>query len=143
VKKAYLVGFLVISLALGFALWALSSSMNPYVDLKVARKTQGTVQLRGLIIRDPARPSYFDPQTNSFRFWIQDDNKEEVEVVYHGAKPDAFDAAPGLSASGQLRKDDMGREIFVSNSLSVKCPSRYSDQKTQYKADGKSAGGTS
>ena len=132
-KKAYLIGLLVISLALGFTLWAFSSAMSPFVDLKTAHKTSGSVQVRGLILKnDPAHPSFFDSQTGTFRFWIVDKNKDTIEVYYRGGKPDAFDAAPGLSASGQITRDAAGHEFFNSDSLSVQCPSKYSDVKPDY-----------
>ncbi len=149
-NKAYLIGFLVISVALGFALWALSSSMNPYVNLETARKMQSSVQLRGLILRDDSHPIYYDTQKNALRFWITDvlDKKEqsspehEIEVVYHGAKPDAFDSATGTAAHGRVSKEGE-REVFVSDSMVIQCPSKYSEGKSPYKPDKKPAGGVS
>lgn len=131
-KKAYFIGFLVISLALGFTLWAFSSSMSPFVDVKTARKSSGTVQLRGLIVKDEVHPAHWDASSSAFRFWIMDKNNEICEVVYHGAKPDAFDAAKGLSASGSMTRDASGKEFFNSDSLSVQCPSKYDSYKVDY-----------
>jgi cytochrome c-type biogenesis protein CcmE len=132
VKKAYIVGLLVISLALGFTLWAFSNSLSPFVDIKTARTTSGPVQVRGFIVKDGEHTPYYDSKAGAFRFWIVDKNKELCEVVYHGAKPDAFDAAPGLSASGVMARDAEGKEFFNSDSLSVQCPSKYNDHKVDY-----------
>ena len=140
-KKAYVIGLVIISLAAGFTLWAFSSSMSQYVDLKTARTTHSSVQLRGMIIRDSEHPIYTDTKLNALRFWITDVNGESIEVVYHGAKPHAFDAAPGTAAHGSVRKQEDGREVFVSDSLVVQCPSKYSDGKSPYKPDSKPAGG--
>ena len=52
--------------------------------------------------------------------------------MYHGAKPDAFDAAPGLSASGVMARDANGNEFFNSDSLNVQCPSKYKGEKVDY-----------
>ena len=131
-KKAYLVGLLIISLALGFTLWAFSNSLSPFVDIKTARSATGPVQVRGLIVKDGDHAAYYDSKSRAFRFWIVDKNKELCEVVYHGAKPDAFDAAPGLSASGVMARDAEGNEFFNSDSLSVQCPSKYNDHKADY-----------
>ena len=138
-KQAYLIGILIISLALGFTMWAFSSAMSPFVDLKTARKSTGPVQLRGLIVKDAEHAAYYDAKTSAFRFWIIDKNNELCEVVYHGAKPDAFDAAKGLTASGMLKRDGGGTEFFNSDSLSVQCPSKYDSYKVDYSK--KPAGG--
>jgi cytochrome c-type biogenesis protein CcmE len=142
-KKAYLIGIVIISIAAGFTLWAFSSAMSPYVDLKTARATGSAVQLRGIILRDPDHAAYYDTRQNALRFWIKDKNDERIEVVYHGAKPDAFDEASGTAAHGMIHKDVDGQEVFVSDSMVIQCPSKYSDSKSPYKQDGKSAGGTS
>jgi cytochrome c-type biogenesis protein CcmE len=131
-KKEYIVGLLVISLALGFTLWAFTNALSPFVDFKTARTASGPVQVRGLIIKDADHTPYYDLQKRAFTFWIEDKNKELCEVVYHGAKPDAFDAAPGLSASGVMARDAQGNEFFNSDSLSVQCPSKYNSNKVDY-----------
>ena len=131
-NKAYIIAFVVISIALGFTMWSFSSSLTPYVDVKTARKMNTPVQIRGVILRDSAHPIVRDAKRNALRFWIKDPNKEEIEVVYYGAKPDAFDTAPGTAAHGYVRKED-GREVFVSDSLVVQCPSKYNDSKSIYK----------
>jgi len=133
VKKTYLIGLLVVSLALGFTLWAFSSAMSPFVDVKTARKATGTVQLRGFIVKDGEHPPYYDSKTRAFRFYLVDKNKDLCEVVYHGSKPDAFDAAKGLSASGSMARDGAtGAEYFNSDSLSIQCPSKYDSFKVDY-----------
>lgn len=152
-KSAYIIGLIIISLAAGFTAWSFSSSMSPYVDLKKARASGTAVQLRGKILRDADHPVFYDAKNNALRFWITDtlDDKtagdrgsaeHQIQVIYHGAKPDAFDAAVGTAAHGMIQKEG-DREVFVSDSMVVQCPSKYSDGKTPYKKDGKPAGGMS
>jgi cytochrome c-type biogenesis protein CcmE len=130
VNKAYIIAFVVISLALGFTMWSFSSSLTPYVDVKTAKKTSSAVQIRGIILRDADHPIKRDSKKNALRFWIKDPNQEEIEVVYYGAKPDAFDSAPGTAAHGFVRHDpEVGRDVFASDSLIVQCPSKYNDSK--------------
>ena len=131
-KKTYLIGLLVISAALGFCMWAFSNSLSPFVDIKTARATGNACQVRGFIVKDTDHAARYDSSTRAFRFWIMDKNKELCEVVYHGAKPDAFDAAKGLSASGRMTRAADGTEFFNSDSLSVQCPSKYDDTKVDY-----------
>ena len=130
-NKSYIIAFLVISVALGFTIWAFSGSMTPYVDIKQARKSENAVQIRGLILRDAEHPVRYDTRLQALRFWIKDQNQEEIEIVYHGAKPDAFDTAPGTAAHGYIRKEG-DKQIFASDSLVIQCPSKYSDQKSVY-----------
>ena len=132
-NKSYIIAFLVIVAALGFTIWSVSASMTPYVNLQMARKTEGAVQVRGKILRDPAHPVRYDTKLKALRFWIVDTNKEEIEVVYHGAKPDAFDTAPGTAAHGYIRKEENGKEVFASDSLVIQCPSKYDDNSSIYK----------
>ena len=102
------------------------------MDVKTARTLRNAVQIRGLILRDNAHPIVRDSKRNALRFFIKDVNKEEIEVVYYGAKPDAFDTAPGTAAHGYVRKEG-GRDIFVSDSLVVQCPSKYNDETSVYR----------
>ena len=131
-NKAYVIAFLVISSALGFTMWSFSSGLTPYVDVRTARKTSTAVQIRGLILRDSTHPIVRDSKRNALRFWIKDPKNEVIEIVYYGAKPDAFDTAPGTAAHGYIRKED-GRDVFVSDTLVVQCPSKYNDSKSIYK----------
>ena len=131
-NKGYIIAVAVIGLALGFTMWSFSAGLTPYVDVKTARKTATPVQIRGLILRDATHPIVRDAKRNALRFWIKDPNKEEIEVIYYGAKPDAFDTAPGTAAHGYVRRED-GHEVFVSDSLVVQCPSKYNDSKSVYK----------
>jgi len=131
-NKAYIIAFVVISIALGFTMWSFSASLTPYVDVKTARKMNTPVQVRGIILRDSAHPIFRDSTRNVFRFWIEDTSQQKIEVFYYGAKPDAFDTAPGTAAHGYVRNLD-GKEVFVSDSLVVQCPSKYNDSKSIYK----------
>jgi cytochrome c-type biogenesis protein CcmE len=135
VKKGDIVAFLVISIAVGFTLWAFSSSLTPYVDIQTALKSASTVQVRGRILHnDPTAPKpFYDTEQKALRFWIEDAKKERIEVIYRGAKPDAFDTAPETAAHGRARKLEDGRMVFESDSLVVKCPSKYDDGSGPYK----------
>ncbi len=129
-NKAYLIGILVITVAMGFTLWSFKDTMTPYTDVAGARKSDSQVQVRGKILHET---SHYDDQIHALRFTIQDDRGEKIEVVYHGPKPDSFDTAKETAAHGSVRRDASGKEVFLSDSLIVKCPSKYDDNKTPYK----------
>ena len=124
-KKAYIIAFMVIGAAMGFTLWAFSSALTPYVDIRTARASGTSVQVKGKILH---AKQYWDPRNNVLRFPIVDKNNDTIEVVYKGAKPDAFDTAPETAATGVVQKDADGHEIFVSSNMVVKCPSKYDDR---------------
>jgi cytochrome c-type biogenesis protein CcmE len=125
VKKAYLIALMVIGAAMGFTLWAFSSAMTPYVDIRTARASSSPVQVKGKIVH---AKQYWDPTNNVLRFPIVDQNNDTIEIVYTGAKPDAFDTAPETAATGIVQKDAAGHEVFVSSNMVVKCPSKYDDR---------------
>ena len=125
-KKAYIIAFLVVGIAMGFTLWAFSSAMTPYVDIKTARESRAPVQVKGKILHQDVK---WDERANVLRFRIEDKNHDRIEVVYRGPKPEAFDTAPETAANGVVRKDADGHEIFASSSMVVKCPSKYDDTK--------------
>ncbi len=129
-NKAYIIGLLVISVAMGFTLWSFKDTMTPYTDIAGARKMDTTVQVRGTILHDTA---HYDDAIHALRFQIQDEKGLKIEVIYHGAKPDSFDTAKETAAHGVIGKDSAGQEVFNSDSLVVKCPSKYDDNKTPYK----------
>jgi cytochrome c-type biogenesis protein CcmE len=123
-KKAYIIAFLVIGIATGFTMWAFSSAMTPYVDIKTARSSTTPVQVKGKILHETVRW-----ENNALRFKIEDKNHDQIEIVYRGPKPDAFDTAPETAADGVIHREADGQEIFESNRMVVKCPSKYDDSK--------------
>lgn len=131
-SKASIITLIVISAALGITMWSFSSGMSVYVDVKTARTSKGSVQIRGIILRDEAHPIKSTPEKRTLSFWIEDVNKEKIEVVYYGGKPDAFDSATGTAAHGYVRRDANGREFIAADKLIVQCPSRYDDKTNIY-----------
>ena len=130
-KQAYIIGLLVIGLALGFTLWAFSSAMTPYVTVAAAKQSDAPVQVRGKILRDAEHPPHYDKTHNALRFWIEDPKGERIEVVYKGGKPEAFDEAVETAAHGMVKDG-----VFYSDKLVVKCPSKYEGNGTPYKKGG-------
>lgn len=132
-NKAYIVAFLVIGLATGFTLWAFSSALTPYVDIRTAREAGSHVQVKGAILHETAT---WNSQINALTFKLKDKNGDVIQVVYRGPKPDAFDTAPETAADGTVQRDASGHETFVSDKMVVKCPSKYDDSKKAYRRPG-------
>lgn len=123
-KKTTILALLVIGLAMCFTMWAFSSALTPYVDIRTARKSDTPVQVKGKILHDT---TVYDGKTGTLQFDIEDANKDHLHIVYKGAKPDSFDTAPETAADGVVEKDVTGKEVFVSTKMVVKCPSKYDD----------------
>ena len=134
-NKVYIAALFIIGIAVGFTMWAFTNSVTPYVDVQTALKSDKTVQVRGKILHKPVdglREPYFDQTLKALRFWVEDDKKQRIEVVYRGAKPDAFDTAPETAATGSCRHQKDGTTYFDSDSIVVKCPSKYDDKQNPY-----------
>lgn len=123
-KLGPIIAGLIISIAIGFTLWAFTSSMTPYVDIATALRSTGPVQVRGKILHQTVR---WDPQMKALTFILQDPHNQTIEVVYKGAKPESFDTAPETAVTGTVQHLSNGQTVFVSTSMVVKCPSKYDD----------------
>lgn len=129
-KRASLIAGFIIAVALCFTVWAFSSAMTPYVDIRTAREIHGPVQVKGNILHQTV---HWDSQREALCFQIQDHNSDKIWVVYKGPKPDAFDTAPETAATGVIQPDPQLGEVFVSTKMVVKCPSKYDDSEKGYK----------
>jgi len=124
-KLGYILAALIISVATGFTMWAFSGEMTPYVNIAQARKLNTPAQVRGKIIREAGNLPRYDSAEKALRFTIEDSNKERIEVIYKGAKPDAFDTAPETAVTGSVRDGKI-----YSSDMVVKCPSKYEGAST-------------
>jgi cytochrome c-type biogenesis protein CcmE len=62
-----------------------------------------------------------DPDTNTIRFAVNDEDGTSLPVVYSGIVPDAFKHGADVVLEGSL----MTAGTFQADSLLVKCPSKY------------------
>lgn len=114
-KRSYmLIGLVVVFVC--YAGWAFADSLTPYVDIKGAREARGSVQVKGLLLKDipPVQ------QGGDFVFWLSDEAGERIEVRYHGTEPDQFRSAYHIVAVGSCRDG-----VFEADRLLLKCPSKY------------------
>ncbi len=83
---------------------------------------KGQVSVAGTVVG----PVSGDAHVNGLRFGLRDVNgPASVAVVYHGSVPDLFRKGRDVVVTGR-----MGSGVFVADSLSTKCPSKYSPKKT-------------
>jgi cytochrome c-type biogenesis protein CcmE len=70
------------------------------------------------------RPTTYDPATNRFSFWMEDQEGAVRQVVYPNPKPANFEDAEQVVVNGRMEGD-----VFVAEHILVKCPSKYNDMR--------------
>jgi cytochrome c-type biogenesis protein CcmE len=118
-KTKYVIGTIIIIAFIIFAGLTLRKSLTPYVSLADAKKTQSTVQVKGVRVNN----GHFDMEEETFNFKMADDKGEEFNVVYKGVKPSNFEQATEVVAIGRFQNG-----TFQAEQLLVKCPSKYEAQ---------------
>jgi cytochrome c-type biogenesis protein CcmE len=83
---------------------------------------EGKVSVAGTVVG----PVSGDAHVNGLRFGLRDVNgTAKVAVVFRGSVPDLFRKGRDVVVTGK-----MGSSVFVADSLSTKCPSKYSPKKS-------------
>jgi cytochrome c-type biogenesis protein CcmE len=128
-KKRYIIGILVIAGFLVIAFFSLVKTDIEYADFNKAKeKTGRKVQVKGQWVRE--KRSDYSSEKNEFRFVMRDENNNELQVIYKGSKPNNFEIASHVVATGKIDNN-----IFYASDLLTKCPSKYDGQK--YNPDAK------
>jgi len=123
VKKRYLVGVIILVLAVGYLLYlSFGSSVSYYVTVSefFARSTElsnTSVRVAGKIADSPID---WDAEDIELRFTITEGG-ENMTVIYQGAKPSGFKAGSSILAEGKYHSDG----IFRASQVIMKCPSKY------------------
>jgi cytochrome c-type biogenesis protein CcmE len=107
-----LFGFLVVN--------SFGEQVSGYEAFAEAAESGQTAHVVGTWIED--RPTAYDPTTNRFSFWMQDEAGTVRQVVYPNPKPANFEDAEKVVVNGR-----MDGEVFVAEHILVKCPSKYND----------------
>jgi cytochrome c-type biogenesis protein CcmE len=119
-KQRNIVIFFVGLILLGISVFFVSGNMmTPYVSFHQARSQAGQyVQVIGRV--DKTRPVVLNE--GGFAFTILGKDGSRMNAVHKGPKPQNFDQTEQVVLLGRyIRKD----EVFVADSILVKCPSKY------------------
>ena len=120
-KLKIIIGLVIIVVFLVVGFYSFMDSNIEYVDFKDAQNISKTVQVKGNWVKE--KESKFDPNTNTFIFYMKDENKNEMKVVLEGAKPNNFDVADAIVAKGKVENG-----YFHAKEVLTKCPSKYEGQ---------------
>ena len=118
-KKSYIIGAVIIALAMVMAMYSFKSTMTTYVSVSEARVSPRPVQVAGIVALGSKK---YDLQNNRLIFTLREDSGDEMPVEYDGHKPANFDDVTKIVATGKYNTE---RQIFVARELLVKCPTKY------------------
>ena len=117
-KPKYIVGIIAALLLVGFSVVTVESKKIEYMDFSRAQETGKNAQIAGTWVK--AKGSSYDVERNLFRFTMRDESGKELPVELEGAKPNNFEIATSIVATGIVDKG----ELKASHIL-TKCPSKY------------------
>ena len=119
IKKSYIIGGVVIVLAMAMAMYSFQSTLTSYVTVSEAKASNRPVQVAGIVVEGTDR---YDLNSNNLIFTLREDGGDEMKVEYDGPRPGNFDNVTKVVAIG---KYEPKREVFLAKELLVKCPTKY------------------
>lgn len=141
-NKKVLIAILVLLSSVGFLIYrGLADTSVYYMTVGELRtSTLGlqlaadqTVRVGGLVVADSID---YNQRDLVLRFYIKDENnpQETIAALYNGAKPDAFEAEIEALLEGTY---DREKNLFLADTLLVKCPSKYESEQENPQEAGK------
>ncbi len=118
-KKSYVIGAVIVVLALTMAMYSFQSTLTAYVSVSEAKASPRAVQVAGIVVKGS---KHYDMQNNRLKFTLREDSGDEMAVEYDGRRPANFDDVAKVVSIG---KYNVKREVFVATELLVKCPTKY------------------
>ena len=118
-KKSYIVGGLVVALAMAMAMYSFKSTLTTYVTVSEAKASKRPVQVAGIVVAGTDR---YDLKSNNLVFVLREDGGDEMQVEYDGPRPGNFDNVTKVVAIGTYEPKE---QVFVARELLVKCPTKY------------------
>jgi cytochrome c-type biogenesis protein CcmE len=118
-KKSYIVGGLVVALAMVMAMYSFKSTLTSYVTVSEAKASKRPVQVAGIVVEGTDR---YDLERNNLIFVLREDGGDQMQVEYDGPRPGNFDNVTKVVAIGKYEPKE---QVFMARELLVKCPSKY------------------
>lgn len=129
-KKTYIVALASIALGI-FFLVSTSADVSTYSNFDKAIKLGNRVKVVGQFSKD--KPTMYNPDENAnlFVFYMRDEEGVEKQVNYAGEKPQDFEMSEQIVVTGKMMDD-----IFYSDEMLMKCPSKYKGEEELINAQG-------
>jgi cytochrome c-type biogenesis protein CcmE len=136
-KRIHIFGIIVIAIAIGIIITT-AGDASTYVDFSTAEKmasngNNSKIHVVGKLKKDASGQIVgmnYNPaiDANRFEFVLVDNNNLEKKVIYNDAKPQDFGKAEQVVIIGKMDGD-----IFKCDKVLLKCPSKYQDEKVEFK----------
>ena len=118
-KKSYVIGAIVVALAVTMAMYSFKSTLTSYVSVTEAKASKRPVQVAGVVVEGTDR---YDLESNNLLFTLREDGGDEMRVEYDGPRPSNFDNVEKVVAIGTYEPE---KRVFSARELLVKCPTKY------------------
>lgn len=121
-KKAHIIGIIIIALAVGAILSTVADS-STFVNFAQAHAKQGEeFQVVGELNKDKEMNYNPEENANLFTFHMIDKDGQERKVFFHGSKPQDFERSEQIVVTGKFKEGE-----FHSSKILMKCPSKYNN----------------
>jgi cytochrome c-type biogenesis protein CcmE len=121
-KNKYIFGGFIIVVFLGLMAYLFTQSNIQYEeDFAKIKEDTKTVKATGQWVKE--KNYEINREQNTFSFYLQDANGEEMKVMYHGTIPNNFESAVSVVVTGQYREGQ-----FHAKDILTKCPSKYEEE---------------
>lgn len=117
-KPRVIIAAIVVIVFIIFGAKAFLENTMEYSSFARAKETGKKVPVKGRWVQE--KGSFYDPKSNQFTFFMCDTMQTEVRVVLDGPKPNNFELATHVVATGRFEKD-----YFHASQVLTKCPSKY------------------
>lgn len=119
-----IVTIILVALAIVGVSVAFIVNASPYVSVSEARKSGATnVHLKGTLDKSSIKNNFRD---HTVTFQIKDSQGEVATVEYSGPPPQDMNTATDIVAIGSMKDN-----VFYSDKLLIKCPSKYEGGKAK------------
>lgn len=117
-NKKYLIGGVIIITFIVLAMFSFQDNTTEFVTIAEAKASKETVQVYGHWLKD--KESNYNAEKNQFEFYMEDEAGNTFKVIHTGAKPNNFEIASKVVVKGHYESN-----VFKSNQILTKCPSKY------------------
>lgn len=128
-NKRLIIGLIIIVIFVVVGFLAFMDSKIEYSNFQTAMQNHKTCQVKGSWVKE--KESKYDATTNTFTFYMKDENNTEMKVVLEGSKPNNFEMAENVVAKGKVKDGH-----FHAKEVLTKCPSKYEGQGEDVKKSG-------
>jgi cytochrome c-type biogenesis protein CcmE len=119
-KRSHIVALVLIAACFAIIMVMLNDSSS-YETFASAEKKEGIeLHVVGTLVKEGAQE--YDPakDPNYFSFWMKDQDGDDRQVIFSGAKPQDFERSEQIVLTGKM--DD---GVFMAKKILMKCPSKY------------------